>query len=163
MCCAPTSACNRATSHKEPISVKERCWRLAFCDQRPPPTNIMDFLPGAGSKKVSLGGRSRRDVRSREEVLKEAKARREAAQRQSAPGKKATIIQRYARRLFAQRRAAILLRALMTDKLMSVASTTDAAVAESQHNPQFTPLAARQLGMLWRFTSRRRARLSLTC
>ena len=115
----------------------------------------MDFLPGAGSKKVSLGGRSRRDVRSREEVLKEAKARREAAQRQSAPGKKATIIQRYARRLFAQRRAAILLRALMTDKLMSVASTTDAAVAESQHNPQFTPLAARQLGMLWQFTSRR--------
>ena len=65
----------------------------------------MDFLPGGTTNKkaVSLGGR-RKETKSREALLQEAKIKREQRNAAAAPAKASTIIQRHVRGLFTRRR-----------------------------------------------------------
>ena len=97
----------------------------------------MDFLPGgSSSKKVSLGGR-RKEAKSKQALLDEAKAKREQRQAQAAPSKAAVYLQRRMRGIFGRRRVA---------DMLSMAAERSVSLPTSRAQMLST---ARLLGLLW--------------
>ena len=102
---------------------------------------FMDFLPGGATNKkaVSLGGR-RKETKSREALLQEAKIKREQRNAAAAPAKASTIIQRHVRGLFTRRRLSA---------QFSTAAEGALSAAAANTSPTTLLAAARKLGLLW--------------
>ena len=102
----------------------------------------MDFLPGGGKAKVvSLGGR-RKEVRSREALLHEAKARRDQRTAAAAPAKAAVSLQRCTRAMLARRQLVATVLPSAVDRAIATTAARTPAIEELQR-------AARLLGLLW--------------
>ena len=101
----------------------------------------MDFLPGGATNKkaVSLGGR-RKETKSREALLQEAKIKREQRNAAAAPAKASTAIQRHVRGLFTRRRLSA---------QFSTAAEGALSAAAANASPTTLLAAARKLGLLW--------------
>lgn len=94
-------------------------------------------------KKVSLGGRRGKEVKSRAEILQEAKAKRQQRSAITAPAKAATKLQQHARGLLTRLRLSITV--LQHAAELAIASVE----SESHSTSNLMHAAVRQLGLLW--------------